>query len=168
MEQNSIILSAEPLSGEAFAPYGHVVQAFSSAEDAPSGTRVTPANQGSALKFHKLAPIVSSYPSSGPTATPGLSVYRCSRLDFDFRSDSEQSGPGWPVRLLERHPYTNQAFVPMGVGSGESLKGSDALEKPGRAYLVVVAKRRCPSSSERMKSRAGENLFSILGNAHSR
>ncbi|KAL5485308.1 DAL2 [Sanghuangporus weigelae] len=139
-EPESITLNATLLSGEAFAPYGHVVQAYSSSDAAPRGTKVTPANQGSALKFHKLAPIVSSYPSSGPAASLGLSVYRCSPLDFDFRSDFEGSGPGWPVQLLERHPYTNQAFVSMGVGSGESLKGSDALEKPGRAYLVVVAR----------------------------
>ncbi|THH03435.1 hypothetical protein EW145_g6258 [Phellinidium pouzarii] len=135
-------MTAAPLSAEAFTPYGHVVQAFSSAEAAPSGTKVTPANQGSALKFHKLAPIVSFYPPVQPgssAATAGFSVYRCSPLEFNFRLDYEKSGPGWPVRLLERHPYTNQAFVPMGVGSGEALKGSDALKNPGRAYLIVVA-----------------------------
>ncbi|KAI5123043.1 hypothetical protein M0805_000479 [Coniferiporia weirii] len=132
-------ITAAPLSPEAFAPFGHVVQAFSSASAAANRTKVTSANQGSASKYHKLAPIVSSYPN-GCNATPGLSVYRCSPLDFDFRKDTEEAGPGWAVRLLERHPYTNQAFVPMGVGSGEGLKGGDALEKQGRAYLVVVAK----------------------------
>lgn len=133
------LLNGTPLSADTFAPYGHVVQAYSNSELAPKGTKVTPANQGSALKFHKLAPLVSSYPQpheNSPTASPGLSVYRCSPLDFDFKSDFEQQGDGWPVRLLERHSYTSQAFVPMGVGS----RDESTLEKSGHAYLVVVAR----------------------------
>jgi allantoicase len=35
---------------------------------------------------------------------------------------------------MERHPFTNQAFIPMGKGLGEGLVD------PGSAYLVVVAK----------------------------
>lgn len=134
-------IPALPLTPEAFAPFGHVVQAFGDVNAVPRGTKVTSANQGSATKFHKLAPILSSYPPElASRANPALSVYRCKPLDFDVVEDSTQKGAGWAVKLLERHRYTNQAFVPMSVGSGEGLKGDDALEKPGRAYLVVVAK----------------------------
>lgn len=125
---------------EAFKPFGHVVQAFADGDTTPKGVKVTPANQGSANKFHKLAPIISNYPPSLTSATSGLSVYRCLPLGFDFLKDYNEKGPGWEIKLLERHPYTNQAFVPMGVGSGEGLKGPDALSKTGRMYLVVVAK----------------------------
>ena len=115
-----------------------MVQAYSGHENAPTGLKVTQANQGSALKFHKISPILSSYPeSSGSTAN--LSVYRCKALEFDFNADFRGSGPGWPVRLLERHAYTNQAFIPMGIGCGEGFRGKDSLVKQGRAYLVVVA-----------------------------
>ena len=135
------IVSALPLTPEAFAPFGHVVQAFGDIHSVPRGKKVTAANQGSATKFHKLAPILSSYPSElAARAIPALSVYRCKPLDFDFVRDVKEKGVGWEVKLLERHPYTNQAFVPLGVGSGKDLKGDDALENPGRAYLVVVAK----------------------------
>jgi len=134
-------IPALPLTPEAFAPFGHVVQAFGDVNAVPRGTKVTSANQGSATKFHKLAPILSSYPPElASRANPALSVYRCKPLDFDVTKDVIQRGSGWAVKLLERHPYTNQAFVPMSTGSGEGLKGDDALEKPGRAYLVVVAK----------------------------
>ncbi|OCH95129.1 allantoicase [Obba rivulosa] len=125
-------IPALPLTPEAFAPFGQVVQAYADAHavPAPRHTRVTPANQGTAAKFHKLAPLAASYPP-GAGATAGLSVYRCSPIGARPRGE-------WAVRLLERHPCTNQAFVPMG-GRGAGEEGSGALEDPGRAYLVVVA-----------------------------
>lgn len=49
-----------------------------------------------------------------------------------------QGSDTWPVKLLERHKFTNQIFLPMGNGV---VPGSedDALPTLGRAYLVVVA-----------------------------
>jgi allantoicase len=112
------LIPALPLTPEAFAPFGNVVQAYADVHAAPRGTKITAANQGTALKFHKLAPILSSYPP-GSKANANLSVYRCKPLEGI-------AGAGeCVVRVLERHPYTNQAFVPMG-GAG--------------SYLVVVAK----------------------------
>jgi len=105
-----------PLTHEAFAPYGQVIQAYGDHATAPRGTKITPANGGTASKFHKLALLRGSYPE-GAGATSGLSVYRCQPVAVE----------NGRVRLgvLERHPYTNQAFVPMGGGGGR--------------YLVVVA-----------------------------
>lgn len=131
-QQNSAI-TALPLSADQFEPYGHVAQAYSNPELAPKGTKITSANQGSALKFHKLAPILAFYPDVGETlASLDLSVYRCQPLNYDPVTSPE----GWAVRLLERHPFTSQAFIPMGIGSGKDT----SLEEAGRAYLVVVAK----------------------------
>lgn len=116
--QGVTLIPALPLTPEAFAPFGHVVQAYADVHAAPRGTRITGANQGSAVKFHKLAPILSSYPPS-LNASANLSVYRCKPLE------GAAAGHECVVGVLERHPYTNQAFVPMG-GTG--------------SYLVVVAK----------------------------
>jgi len=133
------VIPAEPLTPEAFAPFGQVVQAYP--DSASSGSRsatdsgstltsdstnttykqVTAANQGTAVKFHKLALLESSYPSEAG-ATTGLSVYRCQPIEL-------APGGRWEVKLLERHPCTNQAFIPMGGGKGD----------PERAYLVIVA-----------------------------
>jgi allantoicase len=121
-----------PLTPEAFAPFGQVIQAYTDHNAAPRGVKITPANQGTASKFHKLALLDSSYPTQA-AATAGLSVYRCNPLP----SGGEKGE--WEVNVLERHPYTNQAFIPMG-GAGSFGKYGDGLERPGEAYLVVVAK----------------------------
>ncbi|KAI0823719.1 allantoicase [Trametes gibbosa] len=123
------LIPALPLTPEAFAPFGKVVQAYADvhAVTNPRDTRVTGANQGTAVKFHKLALLEASYPS-GSDATAGLSVYRCQPVDV-------KPGGEWEVKLLERHPCTNQAFIPMGGAIGLG----DALADPGTAYLVIVA-----------------------------
>lgn len=116
-----------PLTHEAFAPYGQVIQAYGDHMAAPRGMKITPANGGTASKFHKLALLRTSYPDD-VGATSGLSVYRCQPVLV-------KNGR---VRLsvLERHPYTNQAFVPMGGGGFE---GDETIREPGKRYLVVVA-----------------------------
>ncbi|CDO76539.1 hypothetical protein BN946_scf184769.g3 [Trametes cinnabarina] len=122
-------IPAVPLTPEAFAPFGKVVQAYADVNAVPNPrtTRVTGANQGTATKFHKLALLESTYPQDSG-ATAGLSVYRCKPIDVSPEGE-------WEVKLLERHPCTNQAFIPMGGGHGRG----DALEEPGTAYLVIVA-----------------------------
>lgn len=116
-----------PLTPEAFAPFGQVIQAYGDHNAAPKGTKITAANAGTASKFHKLSLLASSYPS-GARATTGISVFRCQPLTG--------VGVDGTVELttLERHPFTNQAFIPMGQGSGEGL--SETADR----YLVVAAK----------------------------
>lgn len=115
-----------PLTPEAFAPFGDVVQGYGDHAAVPKGTKITPANQGSASKFHKLSLLASSY-SVESRATTGLSVYRCKPATL--RDDGALD-----LTVLERHSYTNQTFVPMGKGAGEGLVD------PANGYLVVVAK----------------------------
>jgi allantoicase len=110
-------LPALPLTHEAFSPFGQVIQAY---EDnaAPRSVKITPANFNTATKYHKLALTTSSYPSESNAST-GISVYRCQPVDV--------SSGSVPIKVLERHPHTNQAFVPMGNRQGDVR------------YLVVVA-----------------------------
>ena len=140
-----LTIQALPLTAAAFAPFGQVLEAHASPASTPRDIRVTGANQGSAMKFHALAPILSSYPSElSHRARTALSVYRCKGLTKD--QCTEDNG-AFSVKLLERHAFTNQAFIPMGVGLGstvadlpsESVAEDDALERSGRAYLVIVA-----------------------------
>ncbi|KAF5393234.1 hypothetical protein D9757_000742 [Collybiopsis confluens] len=125
-----------PLTPEAFASYGQVVQAYNDHAATPKGTMITPANAGTASKFHKLSLLTSSYP---PTAggTTGISVYRCQPL----------KGVAM-LTMLERHSFTNQAFIPMGRGPGEGLS------EPSRRYLVVVAKNGADDKPDMKSLRA--------------
>ncbi|KAI0775697.1 allantoicase [Trametes elegans] len=124
------VIPALPLTPEAFAPFGQVVQAYADPHGVPNPrtARVTGANQGTATKFHKLALLESSYPHEAGAST-GLSVYRCKPVELSPVGT-------WDVKVLERHPHTNQAFIPM--GGGGAVVG-DALEEPGTSYLVIVA-----------------------------
>ncbi|KAK1218815.1 Allantoicase [Marasmius sp. AFHP31] len=121
------VLPVLPLTPEAFAFFGQVIQAYGDHAAAPKGLKITPANGGTASKFHKLTLTQQSYPSDSG-ATTGLSVYRCQPLT-DIASDGTAV-----LKELERHAFTNQAFIPMGKGSAEGL------EETAEKYLVVVAK----------------------------
>ncbi|KAF8160795.1 allantoicase [Crassisporium funariophilum] len=119
-----ITIPVVPLTLEAFSSFGQVIQAFNH-DTTPEGIKVTPANGGTANKFHKLSLLNSSYPS-GSGATTGISIYRCQPL--------EDVVDGVTVlKTLERHPFTSQAFIPMGSGDRHGLPD------PGDSYLVVVA-----------------------------
>lgn len=115
-----------PLTPEAFAKFGQVIQAYEDHAAVPKGTKVTSANGGMATKFHKLSLLDANYPP-GSGATSGISVYRCKPLK-DISVDGTVA-----LTVLERHPFTNQAFLPMDHG------GDEGVGDPGDGYLVVVA-----------------------------
>lgn len=83
-------LAAEPLTPEAFAPFGRVVSAGLQAG--------TSANQGTAVRYDFCADLVTTRPG----AKANLAVFRsvAKALPFD-------------VVLLERHPCSTQVFLPM-------------------------------------------------------
>ncbi|ELU42524.1 allantoicase [Rhizoctonia solani AG-1 IA] len=129
-------IPALPITPEAFKAYGSVIQAWSDTDAVPRGIRVTSANQGTAHKFHNLALVEQTYPP-GAHARTGMSVYRATP---PIR-EGEKAEPGkyWSVKLLERHSYTSQAFIPMGTAGGARMTGfEEPLPKAGRAYLVIV------------------------------
>ena len=118
----TMVIPVVPLEAEAFSPFGQVIQAY---KNLPNGIKVTPANGGTANKYHKLSLLKAFYPLDAG-ATAGISVYRCQPL-------ADVVDGTIVLKTLERHPYTNQAFIPMGSGDGEGLND------PGCSYLVVVA-----------------------------
>lgn len=83
-------LVARPVTAEAFAPYGEVVSA--------GLKQGSSANQGTAVRFDWSAQLESDRPG----ARPNLAVFRSAPQPLPFT-----------VKLLEHHPHSSQAFLPM-------------------------------------------------------
>jgi ureidoglycolate lyase len=81
---------AEPLTPEAFAPFGQVVWAGAGPSRA--------ANQGTAARCDWAAELVNTRPQ----ASPNLAVFRSTPRAFPVE-----------IRLLERHPCSTQCFLPL-------------------------------------------------------
>ncbi|CAO3599101.1 unnamed protein product [Absidia cylindrospora] len=101
------VVIAQPLSSEAFTAYGDVIE--------PKDTvKITSANQGTASKYHKVAQVNNVFPENRGVANMCI-----------FHSKPTTELP-FTVKILERHPYSSQFFVPMTYGQT-------------RGYLVAVA-----------------------------
>ncbi|TXT13405.1 hypothetical protein VHUM_00772 [Vanrija humicola] len=109
-----------PLTYEAFAPYGQVIQAWDRDTSAPKGIQVNIANQGTAFKFNRLAKVEETVALACMRAGP----------QYDVRN-----GATIPVVKLERHAATTQAFIPMGTGQ----PAGQERHKHGGAYVVLAA-----------------------------
>lgn len=84
------LVKAVPLSAAAFSPFGDVVSA---------GLREgSSANQGTAVRFDWAAGLQNLRDG----AKPNLAVFRSTPQPLPFT-----------VKLLERHPFSSQAFLPM-------------------------------------------------------
>ncbi len=85
------VLRAVPLTREAFASFGDVIET--------DGAQHFPINRGAVERYHDLASV-----DVGDDGRALVSIFECTR-------------PGRlpvPVDLVERHPLGSQAFVPVG------------------------------------------------------
>ena len=96
-----------PISSEAFAPFGHIIRAYPNSSTRPAGTKFQTSPDGKVKEYGRLSDIVQSYPVSTGAVT-GISVFRATPRAGLVR------GKVFDVRSMERHPYTSQAFIPMG------------------------------------------------------
>lgn len=86
----STVIPLEPLTSEAFAPFGHVIEAM--------GDPSFLINEGRCGRYHDLArPEIA-----GEGGAVTLSVGRSDAVRLPFSLD-----------MMERHPLGSQAFVPM-------------------------------------------------------
>ena len=122
MPSHTIAIKASPLTAEAFASFGTVITSPlpPSINEIP---RIPPANaahanQKTALRYGHVSPIDSIYQisPSGIPAKPTTSLFSC----FPRPLRSCQSGSIFDVRILERHPFTTQSFVPFSTSSSKN------------------------------------------------
>ena len=85
-------LKAEPLTREAFAPYGDVIET--------EGARHFSINAGMIERFHDLAQVDVGAEQNG---RPLISIARCNRA----------TSLPFQIKLVERHPLASQAFIPL-------------------------------------------------------
>ena len=83
-------LMARPLTAEAFAPFGEVIE--------PDATRAIPINYGQTTRFNDLARIDVTAGGGRPI----VSLFRSRPLPAPIT-----------LRVMERHPLGSQAFVPL-------------------------------------------------------
>lgn len=154
-----VLISAVPLTSDAFAPFGEVVEnprpdlhpSQHPAVADPGGAKAqtqpplpfdaVSANQGSAIKYQHVTRMVDLY-GQAPSKVAGqavMNMFSCAARKL--QRQRQGSGPAsgsegyFNVQILERHPYTTQTFSPL-------AKDSDAR------YLVVVAPSLPPSDAD--------------------
>ncbi|KAJ6104996.1 hypothetical protein N7486_003685 [Penicillium sp. IBT 16267x] len=143
----TLTLTPEPLTPINFAPFGTAI-----CSPIPRDLNVAPkvsnlpaynpapvlANQNSALKYSPISPMLDRY-ATGPSATASsarMTMFCCFprslRTITQGRSSEKEV---FDVRILERHPFTNQTFIPVDLSSHSKV--GDGEEEP--IFLVVVA-----------------------------
>ncbi|SCW03659.1 LAFE_0G15346g1_1 [Lachancea fermentati] len=123
-----ILIHAQPLTIQDFKPYGSIIspneEVFKLDESAKN------ANQGTAIKIMKVSEIQNQFSEKVPV--PNWNIFRCFPQHHLRRTFLESiKRPNCTVthdiKVLEKHPYSSQTFLPMG-------RAEDDI-----SYLVVVA-----------------------------
>ena len=87
---SALPLTVQPLTREAFAPFGEVIEASDAAQHFTI-------NAGTTERYHDLAHI-----EPGPDGRVIVSIFRGQPRSLPFT-----------VQMMERHPLASQAFIPM-------------------------------------------------------
>lgn len=125
-------IPALPLTPDAFSAYGSVIQSYPDHRSARKDVVIKAVNVGTAHKYNHLAPVTWVAPPAelaaavegegGLKPEVNFCVFRCEPQPGVKGASGKEA---WDVKVLERHEFSSQAFVPMGAGGGK--------------YLVLVA-----------------------------
>ena len=140
-------LIPQPLTPTSFAPFGTAICSPlpRNLSIAPQPSSLPPhnpapvlANQNSALKYSPISPLLDHYNGSpsGTAASARMTMFCC--FPRNLRTITESPNPEkevFDVRILERHPFTNQTFIPVDLSSHSKV--GDGEDEP--VYLVIVA-----------------------------
>jgi len=109
-------ITVEPLTREAFAPFGQVIEI--------AGARHYPINNGMTERYHDLARVELA----GTNPRPLISIFRGQPYTLPLE-----------LRLVERHPLGSQAFYPLSDRPFLVVVALDDAGTPGmpRAFLTA-------------------------------
>ncbi|KAI5955200.1 hypothetical protein KGF54_001761 [Candida jiufengensis] len=141
-------IKAEPLTPESFSNYGGVISADHQINKLNDKSN---ANYGTAIKVHKVAPIINNYynSKSGKKETANWNIFRCKAPKHLIKHGGLKSI--YLSKVLERHPYTTQTFIPMGQDLNKL------------SYLVIVANTD-ESTTEKLPNPHEIKAFLCKGN----
>ncbi|KAK7917226.1 hypothetical protein PG985_010834 [Apiospora marii] len=144
---SSAALTAQPLTRADFAPFGEVLsnpapdvrpsntEPYTATATLPFAAEL--ANQGTAIKYAAIASLRNLYADgqapSGRPAEARMTMFVCgARMPLPTPQQQQDDGRV-EVKVLERHPFTTQTFIPL---------TADASKR----YLVIVAPSLPPSA----------------------
>lgn len=141
--EQSLIISIRPLKQEHFSSFGTVISnpqpGLTPSKDLNNlPQNAVQANQGSALKYLDVTHMKDLY-DEAPSKVKSkavMNMFVCAPRHLQAADGIKEL---FQVDILERHPYTTQTFVPLGLSPKE-------LERA--RYLVVVAPSLKPSRSD--------------------
>ena len=108
-------ITVEPLTPDAFAPFGDVLDA--------SGTPDKIINAGLCGRHHDRAVL-----DFGPEGRAGISIFNAQARSLPY-----------PLGLMERHPEGSQAFIPMSADPFLVIVAEDEEGTPGRPRAFLTA-----------------------------
>lgn len=109
------IIRAAPLTADAFAPFGDVLECSEEPDKV--------INAGFCGRWHDLARL-----DFGPSGRAGISLFNAQPRSLPYTCD-----------LLERHPEGSQAFIPMHQNAWLVIVAPDMGGKPGAPLAFLAA-----------------------------
>lgn len=145
--QEKVLVEPSLLKQASFSEFGTVIEnGYPSLIPSPRLAKgslprnAVQANQGSALKYLDVTDMKDLY-NSAPSQVSSkavLNMFVCGPRSLIASEKAHVDGT-FPVRILERHPYTTQTFVPLGISPSEASKAR---------YVVIVAPSFGQSSAD--------------------
>ncbi|SCV72932.1 BQ2448_6857 [Microbotryum intermedium] len=139
-------LKVEPLTHQAWATFGHVIQGAEDSSSVPDGIAVNTISHTTRLghKFNRLAPITSSYLASSSSTSDSDQAVTSISLARIGPVPELKFGTTFEVRMMERHAASSQAFIPLNTSGDEwtrwnSEKGLKGQEQTPGGMLVMGA-----------------------------
>lgn len=135
-----IIRVSSSLNPVDFAPFGEVIE-NPDTHGGRGNLQKVEANQGSATKWLDVSHLENWYTlaPSRKAAKAVMNMFICKPRRLESREGREV----FPVKILERHPFTPQTFIPVGVNPGDK----------NVRYLVIVAPTLKATKREREDER---------------
>jgi ureidoglycolate lyase len=139
------LIEVKPLKQHHYSEFGTVIEnpdlSREPGKDGPLPANAIHANQGTAIKYQNVTNMLDLYTSapSKVASRAAMNMFVCAPRTLGPKSTSQQNhsskiqpfeGAIFPVEILERHPFTTQTFIPIGLSPDD---------QNSTAYLVIVA-----------------------------